>query len=176
MKEKTLSSEYIYKGKILNLRKDLVQTTNGTSTREIVEHEEVVVVIPFEKPDKIYLVKQFRKPLEKEILEAPAGCVDKNEDILSAAKRELVEETGFHAKTWVKLGSSYPSPGFSTELMHYYLATGLEQSQPSPDEDEEIEVVSLDLKTLEKMIFDNTIIDAKTIISCFLLQKEMHYI
>ena len=109
--EKTLSSEYLYEGRIVTLRKDIVQLSNNTqSTREIVEHDPAVVVLPIDVNNQIYLIKQYRKAVNDILIEVPAGLINHSEDHLNAAKRELREETGFEAGQMTFVGSSYPSP------------------------------------------------------------------
>jgi ADP-ribose pyrophosphatase len=174
MQERSIESEHLYKGKILNLRKDKVVLNDGkTAYREIIEHAPAVVIIPFEKPNKIYLVKQYRKAIEQVVTEVPAGVIDKDEDTLVAAKRELQEETGLIASSWTELGASYPSPGYCTEKMHFFLAQDLKLSEPNPDEDEFIEVISVTPEQMEIMIDKKQIIDSKTILAYLLMKKHI---
>ena len=163
MNEETLSSDYLYRGRILTLRVDEVELSNGvTSTREVIEHKPAVVVLPFEAPDRVYLIRQFRKPIEQILLEAPAGIMDDGEDPLVAAKRELQEETGFTATEWTSVGGSYTAPGFCDEYLHFYIASGLEKGGVNLDHDEQIEVVSYTLSEMDELIRTNQIVDGKT--------------
>ncbi|MFA5879536.1 MAG: NUDIX hydrolase, partial [Candidatus Margulisiibacteriota bacterium] len=123
MEEKTLSSSYIYRGKILTLRKDLVRTGAGVeATREIIEHHQAVVVIPVLENKKMVLIKQYRKAVEEILFEIPAGLLNEEEIPIEAAKRELKEETGYVADKLIPLINVYASPGFTDEYMHFFLA------------------------------------------------------
>lgn len=172
MEEKTIQSETIYKGSILTLRKDIVQLHNGKkASREIIEHAPVAVIIPFEPPDTIYMIKQYRKPAEQILLEVPAGCMDAGENALDSAKRELKEETGFTANKWTELCEAYPSPGFTDEYMYFYLAQGLTKGETDFDEDENIEMEAVKFETALSLIKQKKILDGKTIIA-LLMAKE----
>ena len=161
--EKKVASEYIYKGKIVNLRKDVIQLPNGNqSTREIVEHEQAVVVLPFQAPNKITLIKQFRYPVDQVVLEAPAGIMDPNESPLESAKRELAEETGLRANKWTSLGGAYPTPGFCDEFFHFFLAEELEKGETNFDQDENIECVEMTLEDCDLLVKESKFIDCKT--------------
>lgn len=161
--ETTLSSDYIYKGRIVNLRKDTILLPNGNqSVREVVEHEQAVVVLPFHAPNKITLIKQFRYPINQVILEAPAGIMDPNETPLESAKRELAEETGLRANKWTSLGGAYPTPGFCDEFFHFFLAEDLEKGATNFDKDENIECVEITLEECDQLIKESKIIDCKT--------------
>jgi ADP-ribose pyrophosphatase len=174
MHEKTLTSTYIYKGKILNLRKDKVLLKNKLTThREIVEHSAAVVIFALDEHQIIHLVQQYRKPVEATVLEVPAGCIDLNEEPLAAAQRELKEETGFEAQEWHYLGKSYPSPGFTNELFHFYLALKLKRFKTNPDEDEILNQFSLSFSEMKEYILSGKITDAKTIISFYLAQEKL---
>ena len=163
MEEKTLKSEFIYKGKILNLKVIEVLLPSGkTHLREIVEHRESVAILPILE-NKILLIKQFRKAIEKEIWEAPAGRVERGEDILECAIRELKEETGWKARNWEKVGEYLPSPGYSTEKIHLFFAFLEEKEEPSPEEDEFIEGKFFSPTKIKKMIKENEITDGKTL-------------
>lgn len=170
MKEITKGSKTIYKGKIINLRIDEVMLPNGkSSTREIVEHPGAVVIIPLVE-GKIAVLKQYRKPVDEILFELPAGKIEEGEDPLTSAERELVEETGFRAEKLVKLNSFYTTPGFSNEIMHLFLAKGLRMERQRLDQDEFLEVSLYSLEELIKMVLDNRIKDAKTIIGLLWLK------
>ncbi|MBT4551953.1 NUDIX hydrolase [bacterium] len=172
MKETTIKSEYYYKGTVLNVRKDWVRLEDGReSTRDIVEHSPCVVVIPFEKPNKIHLVRQFRKPIEKELLEACAGIIDDGEDPLVAAKRELQEETGYTAKSWQLLTKAYSSPGFCEEYAYMYLAKDLTPGSTNFDHDEHIALETITLDDIDHMIKTNQIEDTKTILMLLMVKN-----
>ena len=181
-KEKTLKSRRIYKGRIVSLREDTVKMSNGrVAKREIVEHAGAVVIIGItddlpsprlrQASKKILLIKQFRKPIEKEIIEIPAGLVHADETSLKAAKRELLEETGYHAKKIKKVLEAYTTPGYSTEMLQYFLAWDLETRAQKPDEDELIKVMPVPLKAAWKLVEQGKIKDNKTIIAIVLALK-----
>ena len=174
-KEKTISSEYIYKGKIINLRRDKVNIVSGnTSYREIVEHNGGVGLIALKDDGRVILVRQFRKPLERDILEIPAGKIEIGEDSLATAKRELKEETGYTAKEYEYLGRIYPSVGYTTEMIELYLCTNLIPGDTDFDESESIEIEEYYLNDLYKMALKGKIEDAKTLAAILLVYGRKH--
>ncbi|MBT5954843.1 NUDIX hydrolase [bacterium] len=167
--ETTIESELIYSGKIVELRKDTVELSDGTfSTRELVLHAPAVVVLPLLNENEVILVSQYRKPLEKTLLEIPAGLINPNEDPLNAAKRELREETGYTSLDWECLGEYYPTPGFCNEIYHVYLAKNLISGVQDLDEDERISVEVFSVDKLKRYIKNNWIKDAKTVLAFYL--------
>lgn len=165
MEEKTLSSEYIYKGKIMNVRRDEVECCGGRkSVREVCEHCDAVGVLPITDDKKVILVSQFRYPFGKVICEAPAGKMEDGEDPLECARRELSEETGYEAADMQYIGFIYPSPGCFTERVHLYLAENLKEGEAHPDEGEFLEVSGVDLKDALGMVENGEISDAKTVV------------
>ena len=164
MEEKTLSSEYRFKGRIMNVRVDAVDVGGRKSTREVCEHCDGVAVLPITEEGKIVLVSQFRYPFEKVITEAPAGKVDGDEAHFDCAVRELSEETGYTAEKMEYLGFCYPSPGCFTEKLHLYIARGLKEGAAHPDEGEYVDVSFVDIKEAVAMCEDGRISDAKTVI------------
>lgn len=166
--EKTLSRKEIFKGKIIEVVVDEVRLPDGsTGTRELVFHPGAVAVIPITAEDKMVLVKQFRKPMEKVTLEIPAGKIDPGEqDVpLETARRELEEETGYQAQVFEAVTAMYVSPGFADELLHIFYAEQLAKVEnPLPqDEDEVIELYELTLEEAKKEIESGLICDAKTL-------------
>ncbi|HLR08186.1 MAG TPA: NUDIX hydrolase [Bacillota bacterium] len=163
--EKTIRTEEIYNGQIINLQVDDVKLPNGaTSKRELVKHPGAVAVIPITKDKRIVFVEQYRKPLEKSLIEIPAGKLEKNEDPETTAVRELEEETGYTTDKLSFITSFYTSPGFADELMHIYLADQLhilEHAVPG-DDDEFVAVVKLTLEEAKQCVKDKRIHDAKT--------------
>jgi ADP-ribose pyrophosphatase len=168
--EKTISSEYIYKGKIINLRKDNVESVNGkTSFREIVEHNGGVGLVVITEQDKMVLVRQFRKALERDILEVPAGKIEKGEDPMTAAVRELKEETGYTAKKIELIGRIYPSVGYTTELIYLYLCTELTSGDTDFDENEAMDIEEYNFHELYEMALSGKIEDGKTLTAILLI-------
>ncbi|KUK64434.1 MAG: NUDIX hydrolase [Desulfotomaculum sp. 46_80] len=162
--EKVLSSDLVYKGKIINLKVDRVELSEGRSAvREVVEHDGAVAVVAVDSAENVLLVRQYRYPAGKELLEIPAGMVEQDEDPLSGAKRELAEETGARASSWQYLFGFYSSPGFCDEYLRVYLARELEFASQDLDEDESIELVKIPLGRVPEEIERGAIQDAKSI-------------
>lgn len=164
LKEKQLTAEYLYKGKIVNLRRDTAELPDGTSAlREVVEHPGGVCVAALDENDDIYFVRQFRYPYFEELLEIPAGKRNSpDEDPLECGRRELKEETGITAKSYTFLGQLYPTPGYCGEIIWLYAATDLSLGESRPDSDEFLQVEKLSLKNAVKKIMSGEIKDAKT--------------
>ncbi|MFD2371856.1 NUDIX domain-containing protein [Brevibacillus sp. GCM10020057] len=172
--EKTISSQSIYDGRIIKVKVDEVQLPNGkTAKREIVHHQGAVAVMPITDDGKLVAVRQFRKPLERTIVEIPAGKLEPGEEPLSCAIRELEEETGYVAKKMELLSSFYTSPGFADELLHVYVATGLTKGESRPDEDEFVDVLELTLAEARELHRSGEIRDAKTVVALFAWENRM---
>jgi len=157
-------SQEIFNGVILHLFKDTVELPNGKSaTREVIRHVGAVGVIPMTDDGKVIIEKQFRYPLNRVVTEIPAGKLDSfTEDRLSAAKRELEEETGYTAKEWIPLGDYIPTCAYCDERITLYLARGLSLGQRHLDEDEFLNFEAVPLETLLEQVMDGTITDGKT--------------
>jgi len=163
--EKTLKTKRIYKGRIVSLREDTVKLPTGKITkREIVEHKGAVAVVALYGKDKIVLIRQYRKPAKASLFEIPAGLVRKGEKPSQAALRELEEETGFRAKIIKKIIEGYSSPGYSTEIIRFFLARNLKKVKQRFEEDELIDVEIFSIKSCLGMIRNGKIRDLKTII------------
>ncbi|AHI56480.1 NUDIX domain-containing protein [Listeria ivanovii] len=165
LEEKTLHSETLFKGNIIQLQVDEVELPNGEhSKREIIKHPGAVAIIPFSADGAMYLVEQFRKPLEKTIIEIPAGKMEVGEEPIITAKRELEEETGFQSDNLTYLTSFYTSPGFANELLHIFVARDLHQVEKplEQDPDEFINLVKVTPAEAEQLIQQQLIHDAKT--------------
>lgn len=169
--EKTLKSERIYEGHILNLRRDKVTVEHGTSYREIVEHNGGAVLAALTPEGKMVMVRQYRKAAQRIMLEAPAGKIDPGEDPLHAAVRELREETGYTAGKVTFLTKFYPSVGYSEELLYLYLCSDLTPGETSFDENEAIDVEEMEVDTLCRMVMNGEIEDAKTIIAVLMVRS-----
>lgn len=169
LEETTLGSCRVFEGKIINLRVDEVELPNGKrATREVVEHPGAVAVAALTEKGEIVLVRQFRKPAEEVLLEIPAGKLDPGEKPLDCVRRELMEETGITAECIKPLLSYYTTPGFSNEVIHLFLATGLRRGEAAPDKDEFLEVTYLPLSEALRLVREGKIRDAKTIIGILL--------
>ena len=162
--EKTLSSQLIYEGRAVKLRVDTVQMADGRqTTREIVEHSDCIAVVAIDADNNALLVKQFRKPVEKELLEIPAGGINPGEEPETAVRRELREETGYLPQRVERLGGFYSAPGYCSEYLHLYLATDLIPSQLHAEDTEEISLVRVPLAQILGLIISGSICDAKSI-------------
>ena len=162
--EETLSSEYIYKGRAINLRIDTVKMLRGrNTTREIIEHSDCIAVVVLDNEENVIMVRQYRKPVEKTLLEIPAGGIDTGEQPIDAVKRELQEEIGFIPQKIEELGGFYNAPGYGTEYLYLYLATQLKPSRLNAEDTETIEVVKVPLARIPELIASGEICDAKSI-------------
>lgn len=162
--EKQLSSENVYKGRLLDVYCDEIELPGGNkSTREYIKHVGAACVVPVDKNGNVIIEKQFRYPFGKILIEIPAGKLDsKEEPHLQAALRELKEETGFAAEEMVYLGEFYPTCAYSDEVIHMYLATGLTKGEQKLDDDEFVSVEAMHLKELVERIMKGEIPDGKT--------------
>ena len=176
--EKTVSSKNVFDGKIINVRLDEVELSNGSRhPREVVEHNGAVCIVAVDEHNNAVVVTQYRYAIGKELMEIPAGKLEKGEKPLPAAVRELEEETGFTAGEMIFLGSMYSSPGFCSEKLYLYLDLELKKGEPHPDEDEFLNVSLIPLDELERMIMLGQIEDGKTVAgvlkaSCYLRQSR----
>lgn len=165
LKETKIASKEIFKGKIINLRVDTVKLPNGKeATREVVEHPGAVAVVALNEKNELVMIHQFRAPINEVIIEIPAGKLEKGEDPLVCAKRELEEETGYQAASWKQMFTFYTTPGFSDEKMYLYMAKDLKSLEQSLDEDEFVELVYIPVKDALDMARNGKIKDAKTIL------------
>ncbi len=162
--EETISSNLIQKGKNFNFYNDKVRLSNGKVTeRNIVKHPGAVAIVAVDD-EEIVLIKQYRYATGKYLLEIPAGTLEKGEDPYQCAVRELQEETGYAASTWTRLFQCYMVPGYSDEIIYFYLAKGLTMTELSLDEDEDIVVQRYNINEVLEKIEVNEIEDAKTMI------------
>ncbi len=161
--EKTLTKSTKYLGRIINVRVDQVKVNQETRVREIVEHPGGVCILAINHKNEVLVVEQYRYGAQTFLLELPAGKKERDEDPLLTAKRELLEETGFKASYWEPFGLFYPSPAYLDEVIHFYIATGLEAKSQQLDEGEYLDTFFLPLDKLKQMIIDHQITDGKTI-------------
>jgi ADP-ribose pyrophosphatase len=161
--EKTVKSKLLHVGRHFKFKRDEVQLSNGKKTfRDLVEHPGAVAIIPI-IDDSLILVRQYRYAAKESLLEIPAGTLEKNEDPMKCAVRELQEETGYAAKCWKKLFSCFMAPGYSNEIIHFFSAKELISVGENPEYDEEICVEAYSFDKVVQMIEVNKIRDAKTI-------------
>jgi ADP-ribose pyrophosphatase len=173
--EKTLSSKKLFEGRVIDLVFEEVLLPNGkTSTREIIKHPGAVAVIPITEDGRIIMVEQYRKALERTLVEIPAGKLEEGEEPEATARRELEEETGYGCESLTHLISFYTSPGFADELVHLYVAEGLKKknNKLQLDEDEFVEVLSVSLEEATQLIQEQKIYDAKTAYAVQYLQLK----
>ncbi len=160
---KIITSKELLKTPIFTVSQDVALDPDGFEIkRAIIHHGGSAVMMPVDDKKRILLVKQYRLPAKQYLWELPAGRIDEGENALQAAKRELIEETGYRAKKWSKLGEFYASPGFLAEKMTIYLATGLTAGEKKPMEDERIETRWFKWREIDKAIEKGEILDAKT--------------
>ncbi|MBQ2644766.1 NUDIX hydrolase [bacterium] len=162
--ENTVESNTVYKGKVFEIHADKARIFDGTiQNREVIIHSGGVAIVA-EHSDKIVMVKQFRYGAQKIMLEIPAGKLDtKDKDVLSAAKRELKEETGYTAKNWIPLGFIYSNPAICSEKIYLFYAKDLENGIPNLDEGEFLDNIEINKAEIFNMINNSEICDAKTI-------------
>ena len=176
-KAKTISSEVVFDGRAVKLRIDTIQTPDGRqTTREIVEHGACIAVVAIDKDNNILLVSQYREAVGKELLEIPAGGVDPGEDVETAVKREMQEETGYLPQKLVNLGGYYLAPGYSTEYLHLYLAEDLIPNRLVAEDTESINVVKVPVSQIRKVLTSGKICDGKSIagLYTFLEYRKKH--
>jgi len=172
--EKQIETEIVYSGLIVNVKMDIAELQNGKKVkREIVEHPGGVCIVAVTGESKVLLVRQFRYTIKDELLEIPAGKLEKGEDPFECAVRELSEETGYKANEWIDLGVIYPSAGVYSETLYQYLALDLQPGEMQLDENELLSVEEIDIDELIELIMANKIRDAKTIIGVL---KAKNYI
>lgn len=163
-KQIVIETEQVFKGRAVCLKIDTVLLPSGRkTTREIVEHSDCVAIIPIKDNGKLVMVRQFRHATGKELLEIPAGGIEKGEDAISCVRRELQEEIGFYPEEVKPLGGFYSAPGFCTEYLHLFLAKGLRPSRLVAEDTEEIKVVEINLSEVPALIASGEICDSKTI-------------
>ncbi len=172
--EHCISSQTLVSGGMLTVKRDQVRLPNDNiAQREYVLHPGAVVVVPILPNGNVILEKQFRYPLHQVFIELPAGKIDAGEDILVTGQRELLEETGYSASEWVKLGHQHPCIGYSNEVIHMFLARGLSAGKHQRDDDESLEVFEASFSDCLGMIQSGEITDGKTIIALFFAEKYL---
>ena len=176
-KTKVLSSKVVFKGKVFSVfRDEVIEPTGVSNVREIIRHNGSVVILAVDEsrnpadPDVI-LERQYRHAARQFLLELPAGRVEPGESTLAAAKRDMIEETGYRAKRWTLLTKYFASPGFLGEWMQIYLAREIRDGEAQPEADEQIDVVRMPLSEALKLVYANKIHDGKTLIGLMLYER-----
>lgn len=175
LREETLESETVFDGRLLHVCRDRVHLPNGEeSTREYIVHPGAVAVLALLDNGNLLFERQFRYPLHCAFLEIPAGKIDAGEDILMAAQRELLEETGYAADVWRHLGVMHPCIGYSDERIELFLARGLRRTQDQQlDPHEFLDVLELSREAASVAVLNGEITDGKTISALFWLEKVL---
>jgi ADP-ribose pyrophosphatase len=168
MKFDLIQSETVYKGRKFVVRVDRVQTPENTVSLDIVEPHDSVVLVPIDEKGQVYFVRQYRHAARMELLELPAGTLDSDETPEACAAREIREEIGMAAATLKEIGAFYLAPGYSTEYMHVFLATGLSDSPLQADEDEFLSVEPLPFAEALKLAESGQLPDAKSLAALLL--------
>ena len=181
--ERVVDRRVLYRGRYLEFRIDTIERADGTrSERDVAGHPGAVAIVALDPDDRVLLVRQYRSPAERVLLEIPAGTLDVDsstgatEEPDLAARRELEEETGYRAASWQRLASFWTAPGFATELMHLYLATDLTAAHPDdrlgPDEDEHLRLEALPFGDAVAAVERGEIADAKSIVGLLWLDRR----
>lgn len=164
--EKSIEQKEVFNGKVLKMITEIVELPNGKEGyREIVKHPGAVAVLAINDKGNVVLVEQYRRAVDKILFEIPAGKLEKGENIDSAVKRELEEETGYKARKFTYLGKIYTAPGFTDEVIHIYKAEELYKGEVNRDDDEFINVIEMSIEDIKKAIKEGNILDSKTISS-----------
>ena len=175
MKIETIQSEIVYTGRAFNVRVDKVRLPNGRVIHlDIVNHSPAVVILPLDNLARIWFVRQYRHATGDSLLELPAGTLEANEPPLKCAARELREEIGMSAERLTQIGEFFIAPGYSTEYLYIYLATGLKSNPLPADEDELIQVEKISVDQAYKMVQDGQLRDAKTLATLLLASNLLN--
>lgn len=178
--ERVVASQVVHQGTYLQVRLDMIERADGTTAkRDVVGHPGAIAVLALDDDDRLLMVRQWRVPAGAALLEIPAGTLDVHDGVIEdpdvAAPRELEEETGHRAAHWRRLASFWTAPGFATELMHLYLATGIAgaaaDGRLTPDEDERLELRAVPLDEAVDLVLRNEIRDAKSILGILWLER-----
>jgi len=162
--EKTIASQQIYRGHAVNIRVDTVEKAGGRKTkRDVVEHSDCIAVVALDEQNNILLVRQFRYPIGRFLLEIPAGGIEPGEEPIDSVRRELQEEIGYLPRKINKLGGFYTIPGYGTEYLHCFVATDLVPGHLTAEDTEDIELVRVSQDEIPQLIHSGEISDAKSI-------------
>lgn len=170
---RVLKRQTIYQGRIIRLIREHLQVQGHRFQRETILHPGAVVIVPIDTQQRVIFVRQYRRAVRRYLLELPAGTLEPGEPRLACAKRELLEETGWRARRWQRLGRFYAAPGFISEQMTLFLAQELTQHEASPEPDELVTPVRLSLAKALQQVRRGSICDAKTIIGILLAAERL---
>ncbi|HIE24911.1 MAG TPA: NUDIX hydrolase [Anaerolineales bacterium] len=174
MKFDIIDSEEIFKGRVFRIRRDNLRTPDGRTTKfDIVEHHGSVVILPIDEDDNLLLVRQYRHAALDNILELPAGVLEKNEEPILSAERELREETGMGSDNLLELGKFYLAPGYSTELMTVFLAKDLYENPLAPDANEFLDLEKIPIADVFALAEKGEIPDAKTLAALLMARPHL---
>jgi ADP-ribose pyrophosphatase len=174
LREIGLDSEDVFRGRLLHVKRDTVRLPDGSeATREYIVHPGAVMIIPRLPDGTLLFERQFRYPHQRVFIEFPAGKIDSGEDPLACARRELLEETGYTAREWVRAGMLHPVISYSTEFIDIWFARGLSMSKPALDQGEFLEVFTATPAELQAWCRDGRVTDAKTLAGMLWLQNVM---
>jgi ADP-ribose pyrophosphatase len=174
MKFELLKSEIIYQGRAFSVRLDHLLTPGGKTVKyDIVQHIGSISIVPVDENGQLYFVRQYRHAAQKDLLELPAGTLEEGEPPAEAAAREIREEIGMAAKDIKEIGSFYLAPGYSTELMHVYLATGLTHDPLDPDADEYLSVEKMSVAKAFELAESGQILDSKSLAALLLARQYL---
>ena len=172
--ETLISSEVITQGGMMVVKRDQVLLPSGNQgQREYIVHPGAVLIVPLLDNGNLLLERQFRYPLNRIFVELPAGKIDPGESVLVTGQRELLEETGYSAQEWIYLGLQHPCIGYADEVIHMFLAKGLEQGEACADEDEALQLFEASMDDCMQMVANGQISDAKTIIALMWAEKYL---
>lgn len=172
LREETVTSETVYKGHFIELKRDMVRLPDGHETpREYVVHPGAVMVVAMLSDGKLVLERQYRYPVRQTMIEFPAGKLDAGEGGLACAQRELLEETGYKARRWAKAGIMHPVIGYATEIIEIWFAEDLTLGERHLDEGEFLDVFTTTMDELENWMRDGLLTDVKTIVGMMWLSK-----
>jgi ADP-ribose pyrophosphatase len=174
MKFELLKSEIAYKGRAFSLRLDHLRTPDGKTVKyDIVQHIGSISIVPVDESGQVYFVRQYRQAAQQDLLELPAGTLEEGEPPAEAAAREIREEIGMAAKNLKEIGSFYLAPGYSTELMHVFLATGLTHDPLDPDADEYLSVEKMSVAKAFELAENGQLLDSKSLAALLLARKYL---
>jgi ADP-ribose pyrophosphatase len=172
--EHKISGETVFDGVLLKVSRDTVRLPNGaTATREHIVHPGAVMILPVLANGDLVMERQFRYPLGRDFIEFPAGKLDRGEEPLAAAKRELLEETGYQARHWEFLASIHVAIAYSNERIDLFLAEGLELHQAKLDEEEFLEILTVPPAQAIAWLAEGGITDSKTVVALLLLERRL---